>query len=123
MAKVKFERTTAPTGSVEFSANPSYGGSEPLKFCQPKDYTNGGVLYSYTKGVNEKTFELSWSFMPEADYQDMITFFEDVIDGAAHPFTYTDENAATHTVRLLTENINFKKVLKGRSGGITLRKE
>jgi len=123
MALIKFERTETPSGSVEFSRNPSYGSGEPFRFRQPQDITCGGVVYSYDKGIIEETIELKFEHMPETDYQGMIDFFRNVVKGKSYIFTYLDETGAGHTCMLLNDSINFSKESFGRRAGtLKLRK-
>ncbi len=135
MATIKFERITSPIGSVQFSDNPCYGSSMPFEFKQPKDYSDGGELYIYNKGLVEDIFILVFKKMTEADYSNMTGFFKNVIQGAGYSFTYYDENGTAHTVRLMDDAIDFKIEGHGdinesgswvplyRAGSITLRKE
>lgn len=124
MSKIKFEKTSSPAGSVQFSRNPSYGSAKPFEFRQPKDYSDGGSIYVYNKGLIENTFELLFNNMPESDYQNMEGFFKNIIQGSKYNFTYYDENGTAHTARLMDESIDFQiNGYNRRTGSITLRKE
>jgi hypothetical protein len=114
MAKIIFSRSSAPTGSWSPTINQSLGSSTPLKFCQPKKYSVGGVLYSYTKGLNKQSYILKWNFMPESDYTLLLTFIEDVLDGVTNTFTYTDESGVAHTnCKLITDDLNWPTSTQG----------
>lgn len=123
MALIKFERLTAPTGSVNFSRNPSYGSGEPYKFRQPKDMSDGGDLYSYDKGVVEDLFELTWNSLPDTDWTNLDNFIRNVAVGIKNSFTYYDKDSNTYTVVLESEDVDFRPVRYNRySGTLVLRK-
>jgi hypothetical protein len=51
-------------------------------------------------------------------------FAEEIVEGAANSFTYTDENGIEHTCRLLTPKIDFADTRNGtRQGNLILRVE
>ena len=116
MALIKFERTSAPTGSVQFSRNPSIGDYQrKLQYMQPKDYSNSGDLYSYNKGINPKNYRtLKWKNIPTADYTNFMAFLA-VVNGMANNFTFTDTDGTTYTARITNaDNIQSQPVLTGR---------
>src|SRR5574343_793688 len=101
MSLIKFERVSAPIGSVEFSRNPA-----PEKivrrrsFKQPKDFSDGGVLYSYNKGVVSSFEELHFDGNPAIDYTNLMTFINDVVNGNQYSFTYRDYLGNSRTARI-----------------------
>lgn len=102
MAKIKFERTAAPVGSIEFSLNPTYGDyKRSYNHLQPKTFTAGGVFYSYNKGLKRKIIDLSWATLPASEYVAFITFLDNIAKGSHNTFTFTDFEGATHTARIL----------------------
>jgi hypothetical protein len=110
MALIKFERLTAPTGTVNFTKNPLYGLGKPYRFRQPRDLSDGGDQYVYDKGVTEEIFELSWKTMKEEDWTVLDSFIRNVAEGAKNTFTYYDEDGNTHTVRLESEVVDFREI-------------
>ncbi|MBI5307786.1 MAG: hypothetical protein HZB37_05520 [Planctomycetes bacterium] len=117
MAKIKFQRTSAPTGSVEFSRNPSIvnrGMQRKRKYFQPKDFSDSGDLYIYDKGVAKNYITLTWSNIPKTDYDNFIAFLA-VVVGSKYNFTFTDFDGATYTARINNaEDIQSAPVMTGR---------
>lgn len=101
MAKIKFERTSAPTGSVEFSRNPAPRDySRKTGYLQPKARSGGGDWYVYDKGLNPERYKtLHWANIPSADLSNFMTFLATMV-GAKYNFTFTDYNGATYTARI-----------------------
>lgn len=116
MAKIKFERTSAPTGSVEFSRNPSRGDhSRVTKYKQPLDYSDGGDPYIYDKGIAaEGLRELHWRNIAALDLTNFMTFLGIVV-GAKYNFTFTDSDGTTATARIINaDDIVSAPVAPGR---------
>lgn len=103
MAKIKFERLSAPTGSVEFTRNPSIreGGYRRIKkYLQPKDFADGGNLYVYNKGIVQDRIIITFHNNPVADYNNLLTFLG-VVVGSQYNFTFIDYVGTTYTARIL----------------------
>lgn len=100
MAKIKFERTSAPTGSVEFSRNPSRGNiSRTGAYLQPIDYSDGKDLYSYDKGLTEKAeVPMTFGNISSTDLSNFLAF-RAVVVGSKYSFTFTDVDGSTSTAR------------------------
>ncbi|MCK4786202.1 MAG: hypothetical protein KAV87_20765 [Desulfobacteraceae bacterium] len=113
---IKFERTEAPIGSVEFTRAPSRGNLDrSLKFAQPKDLTDGTDVYAYDKGPTQEFFNLHWSNIPKADYDNFISFVKNIVNGVMESFTYTDIDGTPLTVRIWNgEEINSAPVAYNR---------
>lgn len=106
MAKIKFERTSAPTGSVEFTRNPSISGrglQRKKKYFQPIDYSDGGDVYIYDKGIAKDYETLTWNNNAKSDYTNLMIFVG-VVVGAKYNFTYTDSDGGIHTARIINGN-------------------
>lgn len=118
MAKVKFSRGTTPTGSVEFSRNPSVTNgddTETVGYLQPKDRADGGDWYISDKGVSPENYKsLLFSNNPESDWDNLKTFLAAMV-GALYNFTFTDSDGGTHTARIWNaENLQCKRIATGR---------
>lgn len=102
MAYIKFERTSAPTGSVQFTVNPNEADyNRKIKYMQPKDYADGGDLYCYDKGITAKNYRsLKWAAMPAADLTSFLAFLA-VVVGSKYNFTFTDHDGVTYTARII----------------------
>jgi hypothetical protein len=93
------------------------------------DYSEGGQLYAYDKGINETYHALNFNNVTQADYDNYDNWFKNVAVGAKNPFTFTDEDGISRTVRI----IDSKNMLKRNahqadgkfaySGVVTLREE
>jgi hypothetical protein len=105
MAKIKFERVSAPTGSIEFNRNPSGKDySRKTAYLQPKDLSDGGDYYSYDKGISAKnTRRLYWGNISKTDYDNFITFLG-VVAGFKYNFTFTDYDGSSYTARILNSD-------------------
>ena len=110
MAKIKFERTSAPIGSVEFSRNPSITSKSyqrKRQYLQPKDLADGGDMYIYDKGIAAKNYiTLTFSNVPQSDYTNLNTFLG-VVVGSKYNFTFTDYNGVMSTARIINSD-NFQ---------------
>lgn len=104
MAQVKFERTSAPTGSVEFSINPPEGGYDGSQdYLQPFAQADGGNFYCFDKGIDpERPRSFAWEAMPEADFTNLLAFYA-VVLGKKYNFTFTDYDGTTYTARFITK--------------------
>lgn len=106
MAKIKFQRTSAPTGVVEFSRNPSIINRDyrrKRQYMQPKDFADGGDIYVYDKGVKKDYITLVWRNIPQTDWVNFMTFL-DVVIGSKYNFTFTDFTGLTYTARILNSD-------------------
>lgn len=119
---IRFERTTAPIGFVQFSRNPGKGNySRVRRYRQPIDYAGGGELYVYDKGDKEDERELRWPNISTQDYLNFMTFLDTVAVGAKNSFTFTDYDGATHTARIINAgDISSAPVMTGRES-LTIR--
>lgn len=107
MALLKFERVSAPTGSVEFTYHPKPGDyTRKLDIKQLKESSAGNEIYVYDKGNSEEFKTLKFTNLPEADLTNFLTFLQSVVNGAAYSFTFTDYDGTTETARIWNaENI------------------
>jgi len=84
-----------------FSKGREFPISNPAQVNVPTDMSEGGQLYAYNKGIAEKLFNLTFKKLSATDYSNFETWLTTTVVGPASTFTMTDENGATHTVRLL----------------------
>jgi hypothetical protein len=88
------------------------------------DYSEGGQLYAYDKGVQETFISLDLDRICQADHDNLETWFTDTAVGPKNTFTFTDEKSEDHTVRWMDMKYPLQEVSSGRfSGLITLREE
>lgn len=104
MAKIKFERTSAPAGSVQFSRNPSRGDYKRRKqYIQPQDMSDGGDIYIYDKGDVKEYKTLHWRNIPASDLTNFLDFLA-VIGGSKNNFTFTDFDGSQYIARIINAN-------------------
>jgi len=110
--------------SFSFTKGRSYPLDDPAQVNVPVDYSEGGELYAYDKGIQEQFLNLVFERVPQADFDNFEDWLLNVAVGPLNTFTYTDEDLVEHTVRLM----DVKNPLKGvgddmYSGTIQLREE
>ena len=81
---------------------PDYPGQTQENLDQSIQQAMGGRITSITRGSGVlKRWTLVWQYLSASDYTTLKTFFYTTVVGASASVTYTDENAATHTVKYL----------------------
>lgn len=107
-----------------FSCGRNYPVYDPAGVNVPVDYSDGGQLYAYDKGVAERFINLSFDNLTAADYANFENWLTQVAVGPKNTFTLTDEAGVEHTVRLLDTKNPLRAVAHGKYGGtIMLREE
>ncbi|GER92692.1 hypothetical protein A45J_0410 [hot springs metagenome] len=116
MAKIKFERTSAPTGSVQFSRNPSRGDYQRSRqYLQPMDYADGGDIYIYDKGIVKNYMTLHWRNISKTDFDSFFSFLTNVSIGSKNNFIFTDYDGSTYTARIInSDDIQSSPVMTDR---------
>lgn len=115
---------TKGVDSLTFSKGRSFPLNDPAQVNVPVDYSDGGQLYAYDKGIEEQFFNIVFDRIGQTDFNNFHTWLTDVAVGPKNTFTYTDEDGAGHTVRLMDTKNPLKGVASGMySGTILLRKE
>lgn len=107
-----------------FSKGKSFPLDEPGQVNVPVDYSEGGQLYAYDKGILEQFFNLSFERLPQVDYDNFTDWLLNIAVGPLNTFWYTDEDGMDHLVRLM----DVRNPLRGvahelYSGTIHLREE
>ena len=106
MAKITF---TKGVDSLAFTYNNQFPVSRPVEKFQVVDRTADGTLQVEDLGVDVERRELVFKFMPQADYDALVTWFNTTCNGAAETFTFTDERSNGMTVRMLTTVLDFRE--------------
>jgi hypothetical protein len=110
--------------SFSFTKGRSFPLDDPAQVNVPVDYSEGGQLYAYNKGIAEHFFNIVVERGPKADFDNFEDWLLNVAVGPLNTFTYTDEDAVEHTVRLMDTKNPLKYVSYGMcSGTIQLREE
>lgn len=107
-----------------FSCALAYPVDNPAAVNVVTDYSEGGQMYAYNKGISEKFFNVTIDDGNQTDYDNVENWLLSVAVGPKNSFTCTDENEVEHTVRML----DTKNPLQGDShdrysGTIHLREE
>jgi len=121
MPNIKF---TKGGDDFTFSKGRSYPLDDPIQVNVPVDYSEGGQLYAYDKGIEEQFFNIVFERIPQVDFDNFEDWLKNIAVGPKNTFTYTDEDANDHTVRLMNTQNSLKGVAAEMfSGTINLRKE
>lgn len=93
---ITFSRSSAPITSWNPSVNPNEGGgyAQAKEWFQPKDYSDGGDLYSYSRG-SAKSRILEWDALPAEDMDALLRFIS-IVKGV-YTFTFTDYEATSYS--------------------------
>jgi len=97
---------------------------DPRKVNVVADYTEGGQLYAYDKGIVEKFFFLTFDGLTIEDYENFDNWLVNIAVGPKNLFIYSDADEINHVVRLLDTQNPLRGTTAGvYSGTITLRQE
>lgn len=92
----------------------------PLEALQATDRTAAGDLQVETFGLKRQRYELRFRNQPAAEYAALKNWFDTIANGAGEAFTYTDPDGSAHTVRLITNPLDFEENYQGYSGTLLL---
>lgn len=92
----------------------------PLRKLSPHDITDGGVHYSYSKGINERLFHVNLK-LTEAEKDTLDGWIDDNADGDY--LWFIDPYGGSHKVRVVG-SFDLEEVAQNTwKGSLTLRKE
>ena len=103
---LKYPDAVSPTTTIEITRKPIF----PVK-AQPRIpivyvVTMGGYRYTSRKGVIRDLITYSFDFLPDGndslDYNGILYFYENTIQGARFAFDFVDQDASIRRVRLLS---------------------
>lgn len=122
MAKIIFTKDAASHTFTVARVAPIH---DPLKVNVVMDYSDGGKLYAYDKGITEQFFTLDFTNLSAADNAALLDWFENTSIGPLNTFIFTDEDSTGHTVRWidLEYPIQKEEETDRYTGTIQLRKE
>jgi hypothetical protein len=116
MSDHRFDYPTAaaPTSSRIFTQGARLAGDTPaLKLMQETGLTTGGTRRTKNYGDAKHVWPLTVIFYTShatlVDFDDMLTWIEDVAEGAVNSFEWTDENAVVRTVKIINDDFTFPK--------------
>jgi hypothetical protein len=119
---------TKGASTFTFSKGREFPIADAAQVNVPVDYSDGGQLYAYNKGILENLIDLAFKRLSATDYSNFNTWLKTIAIGPLNTFTMTDELGTNHIVRLLdTKNplVAEKENAAGSlySGTIHLREE
>lgn len=107
--------------TLQFEAGGDYPAKRTSEILQVQDRTAAGTLKVETLGVNIKTRTISFNLMSLSDYQNLFDWFENIVNGGAEIFEFTDEYGTVSNVRITDSILSFDETsLQRFSGSITL---
>ncbi len=105
------------------SRNPLYPGVRVISRPQVRGVTDGDLMYVYDKGAEHRVFELQFR-LEETDKDNLLSFIQTDIVYGRETFTYNDEDAAAHTVRLVRVDVRTEEIANAIFDvALTLREE
>jgi hypothetical protein len=113
MSLITFARVAAPAGSFSPTVNPDFGGyMQGRQWYQPKNLSDGGDPYIYSKGEKGKRY-LKWTCLPDADLT-LLLAFEAAMSGGRYKFTFTDVDTTAYTAsRILNNTMSYRESVSG----------
>ena len=102
--------------------NPSqYPKTEPYELQQVRERSAAGTIHVETFAAPLRSRTLSFQSMSEVDYQGLLDWYINKVNGMADEFTFEDEVNKAFKVKFSDRTINFKQVRFNRwQGNITL---
>lgn len=110
---------TLDANTLTFSKGINYPVEAPREQIQAIDRTAAGTLQVETLGAIIRRRTLSFSNLPAADYTAAKNWFDNISQGAANSFTYTDMEGTDYTVRWVNQ-FNFVETKAGYDGTIEM---
>lgn len=92
---------------LEFEAGADYPASRPIELFQVQDRTAAGVLQVESLGISVSSRSLIFNLMSLADYEALINWFVNIVNGGEKDFTFTDERGLAGSVKITDNIINF----------------
>jgi len=118
MSNPKFSK--AGQSDIELDGHVNYPFRRPKQKSQVVDRTAAGSLQVEDLGVAWQRFPLSLVLLDQTKRDALVNWWDNVSDGAANTFTYTDEDGTEYTVRLVTNPMDFEEDPPGRFKGTLL---
>lgn len=115
-----YPNKTSPTTTLILNkAHLIADDTEDVEFNQSTGLSKGGTRYAESWGAAKTIYPISiicpvTATGTEATYAQLRTFLITTINGAENTFVWTDENAATYTVRMVADRISFENMGAGK---------
>jgi len=111
---MKFE--LAPN-TLQFEAGGDYPARRTYEVVQVQDRTAGGSLQVETLGINILSRAIIFNLMSKTDYDALINWFLNVVNGGESTFDFTDEYGDTAEVRITDNILDFGETSLERYSG------
>jgi len=107
--------------TFQFEAGGDYPAQRKNKVFQVVDRSAGGTLHVENLGIQTRNRVITFNLMPKVDYDGLVDWFYNVVNGGEIDFEFTDEYGETGTVKMMDDEIDFAETsLHVYSGSITL---
>jgi len=107
--------------SLVFENASDYPSQKRVEMLQVQDRTAGGTTHVETLGINIISRKLQFNLMSLTDYNALVDWFVNTVQGGRLPFDFTDEYGTTAEVRFVDNVLDFTEVsLNSYSGSFTL---
>ena len=102
--------------AIEISKEPAYGAvTDGVEGNVSRRRAVGGYVRKARLGEETLSFRWSWNLLPEADWDNLVTFFGDIGESAKH-FPLMDVDGSIRWVELLTPRLVGQRVFQVSSG-------
>jgi hypothetical protein len=99
---MKFEKDA---NILQFEAGGDYPARRPVELLQVQDRTAAGTLQVETLGITIKRRTIVFNLMTETDYNALLDWFLNIVNGGAEVFDFTDEYGTLFEDVRITDNI------------------
>ena len=110
---------TLGASTLIFSKGLKYPIIKPHEKVQTVDRTAAGNLQVESLGIEIVRHTLNFENLPTVNYSAILNWFQNICNGAANPFTYTDDLSQSFNV-IWMNNFNFQERKAGFAGTIEL---
>ncbi|MEW6115673.1 MAG: hypothetical protein AB1553_02075 [Nitrospirota bacterium] len=97
-------------GSLVFTRNPELPHPQSLELLQADERSTGGEPLPCDYLAEEGIIERYWPGMPKIDFDGLLNFFSNVVDGISKIFIFTDADSSAKSVRFAFPRIEWQEV-------------
>lgn len=102
---------------LNFEAGGDYPASRPVELFQVQDRTAAGILQIEDLGVQVRRRSINFNLMSQADYDALLDWFLNVVNGGMETFEFTDEKGFAGDVKITDQIIDFTETSFERYSG------
>lgn len=103
---------------LQFEDGGAYPASRPVEIFQVSDMVASGGRQVETLGVTKRKRQIAFDSMSQTDYDNLINWFVDIVNGGAVTFEFIDERGFAGDVKILDSIIDFPEVSFQRYSGL-----